>query len=417
MKCQSVIDKQAAPPGRSGQEVFDGVLCIAGVDWWYHNRGHSEVRIMCQLAETLPVLFVNSLGMRTPRPGVSTQSGRRIFRKLCSMAKGLRKVAPQMWVFSPIMLPPCSKPWVRRMNARLVAAQIRLVLKAIGMRRWFTWVTIPTAIDVLNALPENLIVFNRSDAFSTFPEVCVEYIKSCEDAMLKKSDLVLYVNRTLMNEDMALEERKRFLGHGVDYDRFVEASRNRNSVPSELAGLQRPIVGFFGSIDDYTTDLKLLKFAAESLPDMSFVLVGMSTLDISDLTSLSNVHYLGFQPHQRIAELGACFDVGIVPRLQNEWVAYSNPIKVKEYLALGIPIVATPIPPAKEYPDLVSVAATHEEFVEALRRAVMLNTDELRLTRQKAVEKDSWRAKAREVLTLAVKLEEQRSMLTQGNGG
>ncbi|MEJ2703101.1 MAG: glycosyltransferase [Sedimentisphaerales bacterium] len=381
-----MIDKQAAPPGRSGQEVFDGVLCIAGVDWWYHNRGHSEVRIMCQLAETLPVLFVNSLGMRTPRPGVSTQSGRRIFRKLCSMAKGLRKVAPQMWVFSPIMLPPCSKPWVRRMNARLVAAQIRLVLKAIGMRRWFTWVTIPT-------------------------------VKSCEDAMLKKSDLVLYVNRTLMNEDMALEERKRFLGHGVDYDRFVEASRNRNSVPSELAGLQRPIVGFFGSIDDYTTDLKLLKFAAESLPDMSFVLVGMSTLDISDLTSLSNVHYLGFQPHQRIAELGACFDVGIVPRLQNEWVAYSNPIKVKEYLALGIPIVATPIPPAKEYPDLVSVAATHEEFVEALRRAVMLNTDELRLTRQKAVEKDSWRAKAREVLTLAVKLEEQRSMLTQGNGG
>jgi len=190
----------------------------------------------------------------------------------------------------------------------------------------------------------------------------------------------------------------------VNYDLFVEPSKNRETIPLELAGVKRPIVGFFGAIDDYTTDLELLKFAAESLTDMSFVLIGLSTVDISDITSLPNVHYLGFQPHDKIVELGARFDVGILPRLQNEWVSYTNPIKLKEYLALGIPIVTTPILPAKKYPGLLSIAPTPQEFVEAIRSSVALNDEHLRTMRQKAVEKDSWRSKAMEVLNLAKKL-------------
>ena len=49
----------------------DGVVCFAGVDWWYHNRGHSECQIMQRLAERVPVLWVNSIGMRLPAPGRS----------------------------------------------------------------------------------------------------------------------------------------------------------------------------------------------------------------------------------------------------------------------------------------------------------------------------------------------------------
>lgn len=382
------------------ETVFDGILCFGGIDWWYHNRAHSDVQIMRHLSQKLPVLFVNSLGMRTPRSGVSTLPWKRISLKLGSMAKGLQKVAPSMWVFSPLMLPPISKSWLRKVNARLIATQIRSVLSTVGIHKWFTWVTVPTASDVLEALPDSLTVFNRADAYSKFPEACEKYIKSCEDTLLNNSDLTLYVNKKLMAEDTGPTDRKYYLGHGVDYHRFASASGNGKMIHPELAQLRRPIVGFFGAIDDFVVDLQLLKFSAQSLPEMSFILVGRSVADISDITSLPNVYHLGFRPYAEIPRLGANFDVGIMPWLQNEWIAYCNPIKLKEYLALGIPIVTTPIPQADKYPGFLSVAKTFEEFVEAIRASVKSNDERLKRLRQRTVEKDSWTCKATEVLEL-----------------
>jgi glycosyltransferase involved in cell wall biosynthesis len=388
--------------------IFDGVLCFGGIDWWYHNRAHSEVQIMCRMAERLPVLFVNSLGMRTPTPGRSTQPFQRILRKAKSIVRGLRKVGPRMWVYSPIILPPSSRPLLRKLNARLVGAQVRLVLKILGIRRWFTWVTVPTACDVLDRLPESLTIFNRSDAFSKFPEAREEYIRSCEHKMLTRSDLTLYVNNRLMEEDTGPADRKYYIGHGVDFDLFARAAQERRHCP-EYASIPRPIVGFFGAIDDYTVDLKLLKRCAETLTDMSFVLIGLSTLDISDITDLPNVHYLGFRPYGEIPRLGAAFDVGIMPWLEADWIAYCNPIKLKEYLALGLPIVTTPIPQATEYADVLCVAKTADEFTAAIRRCVSENSEQTRAKRRQRVQNDSWQNKAGEILMLVETLARRRA--------
>lgn len=306
-----------------------------------------------------------------------------------------------MWVFTPIMLPPTKILWLRRINARLISTQILLVLRFLGIRRWFNWVTVPTASDVLRVMPTRPTIFNRSDKHSRFPEADEQFIKSCEQYLLNNSQVVLYVNKKLMEEDPVPDDRKYYLGHGVDFNRFLEAANGKRVIHPELSHLERPIVGFFGAIDDYTVDLELLKFAAESLPNMSFVLIGLPTLDISDITSLPNVHYLGFKLYCEIPKLGAGFDVGIMPWLQNEWILYCNPVKLKEYLALGLPVVTTPIPQGDEYGDLMTVARTPQEFVEAIRVSVTANDRQLRQRRQKAVEKDSWRHKAAEVLELA----------------
>lgn len=305
-----------------------------------------------------------------------------------------------MWVLSPVMLPPSSRISIRSFNARLIAKQVSRALARIGLRRWFTWVTVPTAADVLDYLPSTITVFNRSDKYSKFPEASESFIKTCEEKLLKSSDLILYVNHKLMAEDIGPHSRKYYIGHGVDYDHFAGSIEDNTSIHSDLAGLKRPIVGFFGAIDDYTVDLKLLKFAAQSLPDMSFVLIGLSTVDISDITSLPNVRYMGFRPYSEIPKLGASFDVGIMPWLQNEWIEYCNPVKLKEYLALGIPVVTTPIPQAGDYPHLLSVANTSEGFVQAIRDVIAADNMCLRQLRKRSVENDSWQHKAMEVLQL-----------------
>jgi glycosyltransferase involved in cell wall biosynthesis len=359
---------------------------------------------MLKMSERLPVLFVNSIGMRTPLPGKCTQPAKRIFRKLSSIMKGLRKVGPAMWVYSPLMLPPGSSPLVRKINARLIANQVRRALMRIGIGRWFTWVTVPTAVDMLDFLPRTVTVFNRSDKHCKFPEAREDFIKSCEEKLLQTSDVVLYVNRKLMAEDMCPHTRKYYIGHGVDYEHFAGATNDKASIQPELAGLRRPIVGFCGAIDDYTVDLELLKYAARSLTEMSFVLIGLSTVDISDIASLPNVRYLGFRPYSDIPKFGANFDVGIMPWLQNDWIEYCNPVKLKEYLALGIPVVTTPIPQASEYPHLLNVANTSEGFVQAIRTAIAADNAHLRQVRRKAVENDSWQHKADEVLQLVSKI-------------
>lgn len=93
---------EVLPSGSLSESIknsFDGALCFGGVDWWYHNRAHSDVQIMACLSEYIPVLFVNSIGMRTPQPGVSTQPMKRILRKLGSIARGLRKGIPAPYSF------------------------------------------------------------------------------------------------------------------------------------------------------------------------------------------------------------------------------------------------------------------------------------------------------------------------------
>ncbi|MEO0662179.1 MAG: hypothetical protein AAFZ87_11625 [Planctomycetota bacterium] len=49
--------------------TYDGVVCFGGEDWWYHNRAHYDMQMMRELSADLPVLYVNSIGMRVPTPG------------------------------------------------------------------------------------------------------------------------------------------------------------------------------------------------------------------------------------------------------------------------------------------------------------------------------------------------------------
>src|SRR5450631_3361230 len=97
----SMTDKAQIPAN------FDGVICIGGEDWWYHNRGHFDFQIMRRLARSMPVLFVNSLGVRIPtaKHGGHGQVMARITRKLGSFRRGLTHIENGFHVLSPLSVP------------------------------------------------------------------------------------------------------------------------------------------------------------------------------------------------------------------------------------------------------------------------------------------------------------------------
>lgn len=385
------------PPRSVGED--DGVVWFAAQDWWYHNQAHSDFQLMQHAARDRPVLVVNSLGMRVPRKGVSAAPWRRIARKVRSTAKLLRRPDPgnpNYHVMSPVFIPAYGEGRVARFSAWLVRGQVRLAGYLVGLgARPAVVVTIPTAWPVVEHLPHSTLVFNRSDRHSEFPEADGVTIRRLEDQLLERSDAVLYVSHELMRLDSAtVGGRAYFLDHGVEIDHFTQEL----PLPPEIARIPGPRVGFFGALDDFVVDIDLFRRTALELPHVSVVLIGDASADLTELLALPNVHWLGFQPYADIPGHGRGFDVALMPWLDNEWIRFANPIKLKEYLALGLTVVTTEYPEVEDYRDRVHVAARREDFPATVERALGERFDPARL--RESVRSSSWAAKTRELLDL-----------------
>jgi glycosyltransferase involved in cell wall biosynthesis len=379
-----------------------GVVCFSAQDWWYFSHAHSDVQLMRRVALQLPVLFVNSTGLRMPLPGRSSQTLRRLARKLRSMSKLLRRpdpALPHLSVLSPLILPTYGSPLGRRLHAKTVAAQVRLACRRAGITDPTYVVTLPTAVEVLRHLPPGRVLYNRSDRHSEFGEADTRWIAALEGRLLATADRVLYVSSALMAEEAdRVGDRGSFLDHGVDLDHFTAVDPARR--PADVAHLPRPVVGYFGGFDDYLVDFDLLERVATALPGVTVLLVGPATCSMTRLARLPNVEWLGARPYAEIPAYGSAFDVALMPFLANSWVHYANPIKMKEYLALGLPVVSTDFPEVHRYDELIRIAGSAEEFVAQVASTLVDRGLGSPRARRAAVSGASWDDRARQVREL-----------------
>jgi glycosyltransferase involved in cell wall biosynthesis len=327
---------------------------------------------------------------------------RRVLRKVASVGKLVRTPLPDVpgfHVMTPAVLPLYHRPTIRRLNAWAVRLQVTAV-------RWWLRMpadpvivcTIPTAWDVVAPMSRTSLVFNRSDRHSDFPESDRGTIAALEDQLLARSDAVLYVSRSLMTEESdRTDVRAHFLDHGVDLEHFT---RRTGPEPADLAAIPGPRIGFFGSLDDYLVDFSLLEAVAREIPEAQVVLIGDATRSMDTLVALPNVHWLGFRPYEEIPDYGSGFDIALMPWLDNEWIARSNPIKMKEYLALGLPVVSTAFPEGQRYAEHIRLTSGHAEFIAAVRRSLADGGPTTPEARRRSVQSASWDARADELLRL-----------------
>jgi glycosyltransferase involved in cell wall biosynthesis len=254
-------------------------------------------------------------------------------------------------------------------------------------------VTIPSAVGMLQGLPTRHVAFNRSDLHSAFPEVDREVVHELEQQLLRGADTVLYVSHALMRcEHDVVGDRGFYLGHGVDVDHFRRVAPSQ--WPSDIARVPGPRIGFFGGLDDYVVNLGLLDRLCKELPDCQIVLIGDATCDMTSLQAHPNLTWLGMRNYEEIPAYGSAFDIGIMPWLDNEWIAFCNPVKLKEYLALGLPVVTTDFPELGELRSAVRVARP-EDFAQAVRAALTEPQDEAtRDARRQLVVGHTWESKA-----------------------
>src|SRR5262249_58655080 len=116
-------------------------------------------------------------------------------------------------------------------------------------------------------------------------------------------------------------------------------------VPEELAKLPKPVLGFFGLVAQWV-DLAAIEACARAFANGSVVILGKVAPDVdpTSLRSLPNVHFLGRKPYAQLPAYCRGFDVALMPFKLNELTLNANPLKVREYLAAGLPGVSTDIP-------------------------------------------------------------------------
>jgi len=381
----------ALAAGRHTPREFDGIICLGGEDWWYHNRGHFDFQIMRRLARHWPVLFVNSLGVRMPSLKDNRVFAQRIARKLKSLARGLVNVENKFWVLTPLSAPGAA---AELFAGWALAPQIRHAATRAGITRPLLWVHCPAGVAVIDALDPVAVVLQRTDRFEAFPEGDPALLRRQIDELKARADLVVYASSDLLEEERYDVEASALVTHGVDFDVFAAAGRNRNIGPVELQVLPRPRVGFIGGIDAHTFDPALFLQVAGRMPDVTFALVGGCSLG-EGWCKLENVHHLGRKPYDLVARYMAAMDVLIMPWNRSEWIKACNPIKLKEYLATGRPVVSTDFPALDPFRDLVRVADDAPSFVEAIRAALAHTTDAN--AQHERVREESWDAKADDV--------------------
>ncbi len=386
-------------------------VCFCGLDWWYHNRAHSDFQLMTRLAETREVLLINSIGMRMPTPGKSSGFLKRILRKAKSMAKFLKTPLPHLpkyHVLSPILLPLYGSPKMRALNARMIRAQVNLAKKKNRIQNPIYFVTVPTAMEVLRDEPMDCLIYNRSDKHSAFGEADGGYIERLEKELMEKADIVLYVSKALMEEESYLCGDKAILfDHGVDTNHFKQVPSSE--LPKELKDLPRPIIGWFGGLREHLVDFSLLKKIAQRFSQGTLLLIGDATSSLESITELPNVRWLGPRSFEEIPKLGSAFDVAIMPWKKNDWIKNCNPIKLKEYLALGLPVVTMDFPEIHRYENIVRIAQNPEEFLEAIQIALDKDRNEEKAKlRKAAVHNDSWDQRVLDLLNLCGTILEQK---------
>lgn len=378
---QQTVDSSTLLRGRD-------LLCFSH-DW--SSDPLSKTHLMRILACDNRVLWVNSIGYR--RPTASKADITRAFKKLKAAVSSLSESAPNIFVLNPVAIPVYGQPRIRDLNRRLLRFQVQRAMRKLGFRRPINFVFNPAAAVVAGEFGEEPIIYYCVDEYTKFSGVSSNSLAELEQVLLRRADLVVVSAERLYHSKVKTNPRTVLIRHGVDFDHFRQALDPKTSVPDELRNLPRPVIGFFGLIADWV-DLELMAAVANKFSHGSMVLVGKAATDTSVLEKVPNVHLLGRKSYKSLPGYCKGFDVALMPFRINELTLNSNPLKVREYVAAGLPVVSTAIPEV-EVLGLCRIGHDRDSFIRQVGLA--LEAPGPSQARSELMREETWNARVDEL--------------------
>ncbi len=371
-------------------------IIVFAKDWGHDPTSCNQV--MRILARENRVLWLNSIASRTPNLTRGRDLGK-IARKLLSFLRGSRRVADNIWVYTPLVLPLHQKGWAVGLNRVLLRITLSLLRRSLGMKEFQLWVWVPTVAEYARHLGARGVVYYYTDNWSSFSGLDADRTREWVERLARESEAVFATSLGLAEQLRSVCPHVRSAPHGVEWEKFRAALDPDTPIPeniADLVALGRPIVGYFGLVEDWL-DLDMLTAIAGTRPDWTFVFVGNVAVPVERLEALPNVRFVGRQPHDLLPGYCKAFSVGLIPHRLNELTLHMNPIKLREYMSAGLPVVAADLPEVRPFAAQVRVAQGAVEFEAAIAAAIEESTPERRREISDSMRGSTWEARVAEI--------------------
>ncbi|HEV7859919.1 MAG TPA: glycosyltransferase [Pyrinomonadaceae bacterium] len=388
------------------------IVCISSIDWDFNWQGPQEMASRLAKAGNR-VCFIENTGIRAPGLKDAGRVVRRCRAWLGAFGShGLRRVQPNLYVHSPLVLPPFGASWGRRLNAKLFLKQVRRAVKSLGMRDVLLLCYLPTdtALDLIEMLRtlQSVVVYYRVDNLALLTPHA-ERLRHSEAAVIASSDLVFANSPALAELPLRTHRHVHVFPPSVNLEAFTPTDEtraaaavtvetaaytpvgnglHRGSEGSRDGRLARPVIGYVGAITEHVNQ-PLVTALARLRPDWSWVFVGPCHTTLDELRRLPNVHFMGQQPHSELVKFIREFDVCIIPYKLSAYTTTVVPTKLNEYLAVGKPVVSANLPAVRSFNEEHDILLTSDEqpgcFLRAIEEALQLPQDGATVARRRAV--------------------------------
>jgi glycosyltransferase involved in cell wall biosynthesis len=367
-------------------------------DWGEHPSSCQHIfRI---IAQEHRVLWVNTIGMRNPT--LTFRDLKKTIRKIGKMlrhAKCMGKTTERnvnIAICQPLMLPGVHSQWVRRVNARSVTRKVRALMKERQFDQPIVVTTVPNVAEYQDLIIDRRVIYYCVDDFSLWPGLDAKTVQAMETRLIARADRIIAASDNLAQRFKEMGKDPGVITHGVDLELFSTAALREHQ---RTLHIQKPRVGFFGLIDG-RMDWELLVALARQMPDISFVFAGPIDASAGGLPVSSNIHFIGPVAYPELQEFIAGMNALMLPYKTGALGKMLSPLKLKEYLATGKPIVCSAIDAVWEWDDVVDIGRTVEEWQGLLRRVVQGESSKRSAIVSGRLATESWQVKASEFLRL-----------------
>lgn len=345
-----------------------------GNDWYAENRTSSH-QIARRLAQDHDVYYLECPGLRAPQG--SGRDLRKLFAKLWRFLRGSHRVSlpgsgsnedrVTLRVRTLFQVPFHRFAVVRLLNQWILLLTIRWLILRERIRKPVAWHMVPHLANTVGHLGEDVVVYYCIDDYAALPGVGAESVRQMDERLTRLADTVFVASDTLYEQKKKLNARTFVSAHGVDLEHFGKVGTTQLPVPANVSGLTKPVIGFFGLIEQWI-DLDLVAELAKRRPTWTFLMVGRIAVPAPPTNP--NIRFVGHCPYDLLPAYGNVFDVSIIPYRKTVQVYHANPIKLREYLAMGKPIVSVRTPHIEQFADVVAIADSVDEFELLIQRAI-----------------------------------------------
>lgn len=372
------------------------IVCVSNTTW-YGEYTKSTVQLMSRFAHQNRVLFIEY--PFTVKDMLLAIMGKKKAPVKQLLGINKRLVSLKSDVGSPVynlLMPPIlpvyfiKNKWLfeklQNFNGFVYRTYLKKILKKLKFKN-------PIVINAYNAfyglplmgrLNQSLDIYYCYDGYD-IPRYG-ERIILVDENFSKSVDAVITTSDYLKQEKLKCTKSSFVVKNGVDYDIF------KAQLKSSPHQRKNKIMGYIGSLD-HRFNIDIVEHAVKNLPDFEFHFTGgfLGTTEIKQrLNSYANVKFFAPVKPDEVPALLATYDVGIIPYTITEYNKNIYPLKINEYLAVGVPVVMTAFADLKDFEGMVSVAKDNESFTEALLHETRSDSEELIKKRTDFAELNSW---------------------------